>query len=112
MAQMLTSAYACPQATTPQDAAAIADCMSTMHSGMDPEQPLLCKAHCDAGEQSVNAQAGALDTPPAAAVCNALAGVLPIAEAAERAAVMPSALAHGPPAGTPPLYLALLVLRN
>lgn len=114
MAQMLTAAYACPQlAPTEQgDAGVNADCMGAM-ANMDPDQPLLCKAHCEAGGQSVNSQAGVLDAPPAAAaVCTALAGVLRVAETGRLAATMPASLAQGPPAGGPPLYLSLLVLRN
>jgi hypothetical protein len=114
LTQMLTAAYACPQmepATWAGDKAA-ADCMGALPASMDPDQPLLCKAHCEAGGQSVNSQVGVLDAPPAAAVCTALAGVVRVAEAARLAATMPTSLAHGPPAGAPPLYLSLLVLRN
>lgn len=117
--QLATSAYACPQLTQPADGGAVRavemadmpDCAG-MPTQMDPDQPQLCKAHCEAGNSSVNSQPSAPDAPPAVAIAAAVVGVLDVARAAQRAAAMPASAAHGPPAGAPPLYLSLLVLRN
>lgn len=115
--QLITAAYACPQlAPEPADAAvamaAMPDCDGSMPAAMDPDQPQLCKAHCEAGKTSVNSQAAAPDAPPAMAVGAALVGIVDGAVAAARAATMPASVADGPPVGSPPLYLSLLVLRN
>lgn len=118
LAQWATAAYACPQLAgaamegVPAMAmASMPDCTGGMPA-MDPEQPQLCKAHCELGQQSVQSGGTVLDAPPAMAHGGALMGVLRPAEAAERAATMPPTRGAGPPAGTPPLYLSLLVLRN
>ena len=116
--QGATAAYACPMLGQTPAAAAAPAAMAVMPGcggdmqAMDPAQPQLCRAHCEAGQQSVNAAAGVLDAPAAMAHGLALVAVLPLAEAAELASAMPSATAAGPPVGTPPLYLRLLVLRN
>lgn len=116
-AQLVTAAYACPQAfRAPGDAAVPAalmpDCAGGMPMQMDPEQPQLCKAHCEAGHSSVNSQPPASDVPPAMAVGPLLVGIVDLADAAQMAAGMPASVAEGPPGGWPPLYLSLLVLRN
>ena len=122
LAQLSMAAYACPRLAAPvsaitqaaTQAAAMADmpgCTGDM-AAMDLDQPLLCKAHCEAGLQSLNSGAALADAPPAVALPAALLVVLDVAQAAERAAAMPPGLPTGPPAGTPPLYLSLLVLRN
>ena len=117
-AQWATAAYACPQPVgdAKQGNAAMAmasmpDCAGGLPA-MDPEQPQLCKAHCELGQQSVQTGGVVLDAPPAMAHGGALMGVLRPADAAERAASMPPTRGAGTPAGTPPLYLSLLVLRN
>ena len=115
--QLITAAYACPQlAPDSADAAAamvaMPDCDGSRSATMDPDQPQLCKAHCEAGKTSVNSQVVALDAPPAMAVGAALVGIVDVAEAAMLAATMPASVADGPPVGSPPLYLSLLVLRN
>jgi len=114
--QLATAAYACPQlAPAPADVAAamaaMPDC-DGMPASMDPEQPQLCKAHCEAGKTSVNSQVAAPDAPPAMAVGAALVGIVDVADAAQLAASMPASVADGPPVGSPPLYLSFLVLRN
>lgn len=119
--QWATASYACPRldptavgGEAAMTAAAMADvpgCAGGM-TGMDPEQPQLCKAHCEAGQQSVNSGAAGLDAPPALHQSGAWVGVLDGVQAAALAAAMPAALAAGPPPGTPPIYLRLLVLRN
>lgn len=115
--QLATAAYACPQlapAAGDADAemAAMPDCEGSSAQRMDPDQPQLCKAHCDAGTTSVNSQPAAPDAPPAMAIGAALLGTIDVADAAQLAASMPVSVADGPPAGSPPLYLRLLVLRN
>lgn len=116
-AQLITAAYACPQLAPDSDVAAAAmvampDCDGSMSAAMDPDQPQLCKAHCEAGKTSVNSQVAALDAPTVMAVGAALVGIVDVAEAAMLAATMPASVADGPPVGSPPLYLSLLVLRN
>lgn len=117
-AQWATAAYACPQLagagkqSTPAIAmASMPDCTGGT-STMDPEQPQLCKAHCELGQQSVQSGGTVLGALPVMAHGGALMGVLRPAEDADRAAPMPPTRNAGPPAGTPPLYLSLLVLRN
>jgi hypothetical protein len=116
--QWATATYACPRLETagPDGAAAAVAAMpgcSGDMAGMDPAQPQLCKAHCDAGQQSVNSGAAALDAPPVMAVAGAIVRVLAVDSLVRLAAAMPPAgTAAGPPAGTPPLYLSLLALRN
>jgi hypothetical protein len=80
--------------------------------GAAPEDRLLCKAHCQADEQSVNSAAAAPDLPAAV-----LLGLVPwhqprLGDAAPGGRAVPRATPTGPPAGAPPLYLSLLVLRN
>lgn len=115
--QLATAAYACPQlAPAPVDVAAgmaaMPDCDGSMAVAMDPDQPQLCKAHCEAGKTSVNSQVAAPDAPPAMAVGAALVGIVDVADAAQLAASMPASVADGPPVGSLPLYLSFLVLRN
>lgn len=115
--QLATAAYACPQLSpAPDDVAAamaaMPDCEGSMPTRMDPDQPQLCKAHCETGKTSVNSQVGAPDAPPAMAVGAALVSIVDVAEAAQLAATMPASVADGPPVGSPPLYLSFLVLRN
>lgn len=115
--QLATAAYACPQ-LAPEPGAAVAamapmpDCDGSMFTRMDPDQPLLCEAHCEAGKTLANSQPAAPDLPQALAVGAALVGSVDVAGAVQLAARMPASVADGPPVGAPPLYLFLLVLRN
>ena len=110
--QLASSAYACVAPAMPSARAMVAmpDCASM--SGMDTQQPQLCKAHCDRDKQSVNT-APAADLVAAPAVdwlASRLALWVPVAEADGLPAVF---AAHtDPPLGSAPLYLAFLVLRN
>jgi hypothetical protein len=113
--QWVTAAYACPQRTGNADPgttviamASMPDCDGSMPA-MDPEQPQLCKAHCEIGQQSVQSGSTLLDVPVVMAHGGALMGVLPVAR---QATSLPPTRGAGPPTGTPPLYLSLLVLRN
>lgn len=115
--QLITAAYACPQLVPASDdavaaMAAMPDCDGSMPTSMDPDQPQLCKAHCENGKTSVNSQAAAPEAPPALAAGMAVVGIVDVADAAQLAAVLPASVAHGPPRGAPPLFLSFLVLRN
>lgn len=115
--QLATAAYACPQLVPAAGDAGTAmvgmpDCSGAMPASMDPEQPQLCKAHCESGQTSVNSQPATPDVPLGLAIGATLAGIVDAADAAQLAAAMPASLGEGPPAGSPPLYLSLLVLRN
>ena len=92
-------------------AEAMVDCDSHPPGQMDPDQPQLCKAHCDPGDQSPNSGAGGLLTAGAAAL-PVLLWVLPPADGPAGLETPASVPAQGPPRGAPPLYLSLLVLRN
>ncbi|MCM5680371.1 hypothetical protein M8A51_12605 [Schlegelella sp. S2-27] len=109
--QFATLAYACPgSAVVPGMPAAMTmpDCAGM--TAPDPEQPQLCKAHCEAGTQTVNTAPG-VDILSLAVLPWVLdrGGLceLPCALSV-RAASAPT----GPPLGTPPVYLSFLVLRN
>ena len=74
--------------------------------------PLLCKAHCQAEQQSVNSGSATHDLPPVTAL-GALPWRLPdLAASPTIASPLSRAQAVGPPRGTPPLFLSLLVLRD
>jgi hypothetical protein len=113
--QLATSVYACPaefQAMR-NDAAmqAMPGCEGKMPRGMDAEQPQLCKAHCQQGEQAVGASAANDWTP-----WPLLLAVIDWREAARADPPHAGPHAGSPPGaltpGSPPIYLSLLVLRN
>jgi hypothetical protein len=108
--QGATAAYACPQIAQALAMASMPDCDADM-AAMDPQLPQLCKAHCDADRQSVNSGAALPDLPPAMAADGAavVGVVLPMEADASTSAPLQ---VTGPPDGSPPLYLVLLVLRN
>jgi hypothetical protein len=110
--QVAASAYACPTLGTEPAVVHGPDCAGHAGSGADPGQPLLCKAHCEAGQQTVNSATGAASVPPPALIDALWLRVLDPMAVEQIAAAMPEAQPVGPPAGTPPLYLSLLVLRN
>lgn len=111
--QLATAAYACPAAAAAA-VPAMADmpgCDGRMTRPQDPDQPLLCQAHCQQGALTVQATpaADAAPTPVLLAVLDwALVDWLPAQPAARASALVPGAA----PPGTPPRYLVLLVLRN
>ncbi|MCC6852494.1 MAG: hypothetical protein GX886_16100 [Comamonadaceae bacterium] len=76
------------------------------------ERALLCKAHCQAGEQSVNSGSSAGDVPHAALIAVVLWPLQGAPGAGALASPRPERPALGPPAGTPPLFITLQVLRN
>lgn len=113
--QLSTAAYACPVPTGSESMpmvsmAGMADC--DQMSGMDTEQPQLCKAHCDRDKQTVN-NAPAPDLAPAV-LLDQLFTRLALWLPPETAEALPAVItAHiGPPDGTLPVYLTLQVLRN
>jgi len=115
--QWMTLAYACPDQTGRQHAAAMPDCPDNRGGAagpaqMDPEHPLLCKSSCDpAGQSSV--QGGkllALDltaSPPLLV----LDLVSLLDQTSSFTASREHRAGHSPP-GWPPLYLLHLSLRN
>jgi hypothetical protein len=113
--QLATAAYACPtelQALRAEaDMAAMPGCDGNMPRGMDADQPQLCKAHCQQGEQVVGASPSGDWTP-----WPLLLAVIDWRQSAH--ADLPHARVwSGPPPGavspgSPPIYLSLLVLRN
>lgn len=116
--QLATAAYACAAPGSPGAAAqavmvamaAMPDCEAM--SGLDHEQPQLCKAHCDRDKQSVNSAPSA--DLSAALVLDWLLSRVVLWLPEPAAELLPAVIAArtGPPDGSPPVYLALQVLRN
>lgn len=108
--QLATAAYACaaPQAVA-DSVSAMPDCEAM--AGVDAELPQLCKAHCDRDKQTVNNTPGA-DVAPAV-LLDRLFTRLALWLAPRAAQALPAVVAAhtGPPAGAPPVYLALQVFR-
>lgn len=116
--QLATAAYACPaelqalrNAAAMQAMPAMADCDANMARDMDAEQPQLCKAHCQQGEQVLGVTAMGDWTP-----WPLLLAVIDWRPTLQ-AALPPARACSGPPPGavppgSPPIYLSLLVLRN
>jgi hypothetical protein len=91
----------------------IGGCVDHADPVAGPEHPLLCKAHCQADQQSVNSSgAGAVDLPSALLLGPVRWHLPDRADSAQVGAPAPRTQPVGPPAGFPPLYLSLLVLRN
>jgi hypothetical protein len=118
-AQLATAAYACPRTADAAPApaapafaamAAMPDCSAAQPTTMDPEQPQLCKAHCDQGAQTLGA-ATTVDLPVSPLLMAVLDwSVQALAQpiGGRCCSTVPSG---APPPGTVPLYLSLLVLR-
>lgn len=113
--QIATAAYACPAAlavaNAPVAMVEMPGCDGNMPGTMDPEQPQLCRAHCQQGSQAVH-PTPAPDAPTAPvllAVLDWTDSALMPTQPAGRATLVTSG---APPPGSPPLYLRLLVLRN
>ena len=114
-AQWATASYACPQVGSTGSPVAMPD-MPECHgmapgATMDPEQPLLCKAHCDQGSRSVN------DAPPFVLSAQLLLWAVldwnaPTQRSAHRDEPADDRSVPARSAGSPPLYLLLLVLRD
>lgn len=112
-AQMATAAYACPQLNLKAaDVAMVAmvDCDGMPSSHMDSEQPSLCKAHCQAGQQSHDPKGGVTVPTPALDVLWSLVWVLtPVLDSVGRDVFV----SHPParPPGSAPIYLVNQVFR-
>lgn len=112
-AQMATAAYACPQ-LNPKTAdvamVAMVDCDAMPSSQMDSEQPSLCKAHCQAGQQSQDSKGGVNVPTHATDVLWSLVWVLtPILESVGHEVF--AAHAHERPPSSAPIYLVNQVFR-
>ena len=119
LAQWLTSAYACPkgapavshsQGEAVVAAVVMADCHGMTMAMMDPANPALCRAHCEADQQAPVASAQ-VDAPQPL-----LAGFIVTAPVLHDVLAAPLR-AHGDVfggglPGWPPLYLIHQVLRN
>lgn len=115
-AQMATAAYACPQLNQKSaplvdaEMVAMADCDAMPSSQMDKEQPSLCKAHCQVGQQAHDPKVGADVSTPALDALWSLAWVLtPLSEFVGRHVF----ISHPPdrPRGSAPIYLVNQVFR-
>jgi hypothetical protein len=106
-AQLATAAYACPHGLA--DGAKPMPACHGAQSAPDVDLPQLCKSHCEQGAQSLSPSV-ALDLS-AAPVLLAVLDWTPQAPVALQA--WPVSLRAGaPPPGSPPIYIALQVLRN
>ena len=114
--QVAASTYACMlparEAGLPDVVApSMGDCGEHAAAAGDAGKPLLCKAHCEAGQTSLNSGGTVACVPPPALLDARWLRVGELA-AASRDVPAPAAVQWtGPPSGTPPLYLSLLVLR-
>ncbi|MEJ5999285.1 hypothetical protein [Paucibacter soli] len=101
--QLATAAYACPQLEP-----SMPDCHA-MGGTSDPEQPQLCKAHCTQDAQASAAQA----LPVLQVNSDSLCLVQPLPAPVDVGTLLRPVSASAPThPGDPPLYLALLILRN
>ena len=114
--QIATAAYACPQGLKSSSVAAddamvaMVDCEAMAASTMDPEQPHLCKAHCESGHQSPNTQNSADFQLSSLAMQSLLIWILQ-AVPESLGQIVPVAHATVRPPGSPPLYLVHQVFR-
>jgi hypothetical protein len=117
--QWLTSAYACPQVEQPASRGlggaatvpvAMADCHGMTAASMDPANPALCKAHCDADKQAPVAKAQG-DVPNPALAWFIVASATPH-DVLPPSVEVDGVIVVGRPPGWPPLYLLHRVLRN
>ena len=126
-AQAATAAYSCPAWQRGGSTQTMTDCaeMPGMSggsgtristdtvAGMDAAQPNLCKAHCDAGEQSPTPSAG-IDFSHGVVLLSSLAWSSSPASSCDPVAPRIHARSGAPPGlpeGATPLYIALQVLR-
>jgi hypothetical protein len=119
LVQWLTSAYACPQGLpaasqqpVPGTTAAVilTDCHGMTVSAMDPANPALCKAHCEADQQAPVAKVQG--DVPQPLLCGFLVTGPLLQDLAPSPIVTHGVARFGGPPGWPPLYLIHLVLRN
>ncbi len=115
--QWLTASYACPAVAGPLAgggqaviAQAVSDCHGMTAGVMDPENPSLCRAHCDPDHQAPS-QASAGDAPAPAPMWFIVEVFDTFDDAGQPAHQQAVARTAAPP-GWPPLYLIHGVLRN
>ena len=113
--QLATAAYACPaELRALRSDAAMATmpgCDGDMSRDMDADQPQLCKAHCQQGDQVVGTVPAGDWTPwplLVAVIDWRTAVQFDLLPARQRSGSPPGAV----PPDSPPIYLSLLVLRN
>ena len=104
-AQFATAAYLCPQLTQAVSQSAIMP-VNCDQMNADPDQPSLCKAHCQANEQ---ASGTTLDFAPSMLAFESHPAWRLPPRTMAGARVAPS---NAPPRDGPPLYLLHMVLRN
>lgn len=113
--QLAAAAYACPAtAVAAQAAASMADmpgCDGHVASAMDPDQPKLCRVHCQQGSQTVQ-PTPASDVPASPVLLTVLDWTQTALLPQQPAGRLPAVSSGAPPPGSPPLYLRLLVVRN
>jgi hypothetical protein len=115
--QLAVAGYVCPARAATPDAAAhgMPGCegmsAAPWATPMDPDQPQLCKAHCEQGSQAVDGdRLRAFDAAPVLVATLDWRPVALLVRVPDPDALrVPMAT---PPPGAPPLYLSLLVLRN
>lgn len=116
LVQLVTAAYACPQASVQSElvdseAMLMHDCDGDMHAAMDPDQPQLCRAHCEQDTATVTPQASP-ELQASLAALPVLLWVFPGLVEPPSVVSRSRAPTQGPPRGSLPLYLSLLSLRN
>jgi hypothetical protein len=116
LSQWAIASYACPRAAADGAAAVtmpdMPGCDGTMpRAAMDPDQPQLCKAHCESPSQSAQPPVSYEPSPSYSlwAVLDWHAVVLQTEHGMVGASL---AASSPPPAGAPPIYLSFRVLRN
>ena len=117
--QLATVVHACPRLAVPDPQPAAQDampgCTMAGMSGADDPASLLCRVHCQQGQQAFNPSAPAADLAGACVLVAVLdwAVTAPAGGATPLSLAPTSGVASGaPPPGALPIYLSLLVLRN
>ena len=113
--QAATAAYSCPmwKPGAAAVAAVVTDCADMGGMSIDAAQPNLCKAHCDAGKQSLN-PALDLDFSHGVVLLGRMDWSYSPVSSSQPIARRIGARSGAPPGaqpGLPALYLALQVLR-
>jgi hypothetical protein len=117
--QLAAAAYACPKGSVGADddaaiIAAMVDCESHRVGDEPASQPLLCKAHCQQGTDTVQSSPtqGVGDAPAPLALVAVLDWRALAQLQSPRLAGTSFIDAGAAPPGSPPRYLSLQVLRN
>ena len=117
--QLATAVHACPRMALldlrPVTIDAMPGCTMADMGGADDPSGLLCRVHCQQGQQAFDLSAPAADLAGAAVLLAVLdwAAAAPAGGTAPLCLAPTSGVASGaPPPGALPIYLSLLVLRN